>query len=639
MMHTNLGPLLSTIHYPEDLRKLDVKDLVKLSQELRDFIIEEVSNNPGHLGSSLGAVELAVALHYTFQTPEDTIIWDVGHQAYAHKILTGRMEKFHSNRKLNGISGFPAMQESEYDAFGVGHSSTSISAALGMAIANNLLGENKQTVAVIGDGAMTGGMAFEALNNAGSLNTNMIIILNDNNMAISPNSGAMKEYLIDIATSKTYNKVKDDVWRFLSKVNRVGGPNARDLVQKINNGLKTIVMKQSNLFESMKLRYFGPVDGHDVVYLTKILDDLKDISGTKVLHVLTKKGKGFPSAEKDQPLWHAPGIFNKTTGTIIKQPGDKTATPKYQEVFGTTVTELAEKNDKIVTVTPAMMIGSSLDIMKTKFPDRCFDVGIAEQHAVTFSAGLATKGFIPYCVIYSTFAQRAYDQIIHDVAIQNLPVVLCLDRAGLVGEDGVTHHGLYDIPALRTVPNLTLAAPMDEIELRNMLYTAQIEPKGPFVIRYPRGRGIHNDWKTQFQPIPVGKARVIEENEDAGIAILSYGSAGNNVRIASEKLHTKGISISHYDMRFIKPLDTELLEKITTKTKKIITIENGSIAGGFGSVILEYLADNNRNSYVKRLGVPDKLIYHGKQEELEKICGFDVDNIVSTIKSVLQYQS
>ncbi|MEA3447432.1 MAG: 1-deoxy-D-xylulose-5-phosphate synthase [Bacteroidota bacterium] len=635
-MHANPGPLLSGIHYPEDLRKLDVKDLVKLSQELRDFIIEEVSSNPGHLGASLGAVELAVALHYTLQTPRDTVIWDVGHQAYAHKILTGRMEKFHTNRKLHGISGFPAIHESEYDAFGVGHSSTSISAALGMAIANKLLGENKQTVAVIGDGAMTGGMAFEALNNAGSMNTDMTIILNDNNMAISPNSGAMKEYLIDIATSKTYNKVKDDVWRFLSKINRVGGPNARDLVQKVNNGLKAIVMKQSNLFESLKLRYFGPVDGHDVVYLTKILDDLKDISGTKVLHVLTQKGKGFPSAEKDQTLWHAPGKFNKTTGTLIKSSGDKTAPPKYQEVFGTTVTELAEKNDKIVTVTPAMMTGSSLDIMKTKFPDRCFDVGIAEQHAVTFSAGLATKGFIPYCAIYSTFAQRAYDQIIHDVAIQNLPVVLCLDRAGLVGEDGVTHHGLYDIPALRTVPNLTLAAPMDEIELRNILYTAQIKPTGPFVIRYPRGRGVHNEWKTEFQSIPVGKARVIEEKEDAGIAVLSYGSAGNNVRIASAKLHTKGISISHYDMRFIKPLDTELLDKITTKTKKIITIENGSIAGGFGSAVLEYLADNNRNCYVKRLGVPDKLIYHGKPEELKEICGFDADNIVTTIQSAFQ---
>ncbi len=637
-MHAKPGPLLSGIRYPEDLRKLEVISLIKLSQEIRDFIIEEVASNPGHLGASLGAVELAVALHYSLQTPEDVVIWDVGHQAYAHKILTGRMEKFHTNRKINGISGFPARHESKYDAFGVGHSSTSISAALGMAIANELSGDKKQIAAVIGDGAMTGGMAFEALNNAGSLHTDMTIILNDNNMAISPNSGAMKEYLIDIATSKTYNRVKDDVWRFLSKVNQAGGPNARDLVQKINNGLKAIVMKQSNLFESLKLRYFGPVDGHDVVYLTKILDDLKDISGTKVLHVLTQKGKGFPSAEKDQTLWHAPGKFNKTTGALIKPTDDSAVPPKFQEVFGATVTELAEKNDKIVAVTPAMITGSSLDIMKNKFPDRCFDVGIAEQHAITFSAGMATKGFIPYCTVYSTFAQRAYDQIIHDVAIQNLPVILCLDRAGLVGEDGVTHHGLYDIAALRTIPNLTLMAPMDEIELRNMLYTAQLDTKGPLVIRYPRGRGIHPEWKTGFQIIPLGKGRAIEEHDNADIAVLSYGSAGNNVRVASEKLQQEGIYICHYDMRFAKPLDTQLLDKIIAKKHKIITIENGAISGGFGSAVLEYLSDNNKECHVKRLGVPDKLIYHGKPEELIKLCGFDADNIVSTIKSALKNQ-
>ncbi|MGM0650287.1 MAG: 1-deoxy-D-xylulose-5-phosphate synthase, partial [Bacteroidota bacterium] len=530
---------------------------------------------------------------------------------------------------------FPAPSESEYDAFGVGHSSTSISAGLGMAIANRISGKDRQVVSVIGDGAMTGGMAFEALNNAGSLHANMTIILNDNNMAISPNSGAMKEYLIDIATSKTYNKVKDDVWRFLSKVNQAGGPNARDLVQKINNGLKSIVMKQSNLFESLKLRYFGPVDGHDVVYLTKILDDLKDISGTKVLHVLTQKGKGFPSAEKNQTLWHAPGKFDKTTGALIKSDNGSPAVPKYQEVFGHTVTELAEINDKIVAITPAMTTGSSLDYMMEKFPDRCFDVGIAEQHSVTFAAGLAKKGFIPYCVVYSTFAQRAYDQIIHDVAIQNLPVVICLDRAGLVGEDGVTHHGLYDIPALRTVPNLTLAAPMDEIELRQMLYTAQINPGGPVAIRYPRGYGIHSNWKKGFEAIDYGKARIIEENDNATISVLSYGSVGNNVKIAAEKLHKENIFINHYDMRFAKPLDIELIDKVVKKTHKIITIENGSIAGGFGSAVLEHLADNQININITRLGIQDKLIYHGKQEELKSICGIDADGIVKTVKQIL----
>ncbi|HKK69101.1 MAG TPA: 1-deoxy-D-xylulose-5-phosphate synthase [Bacteroidales bacterium] len=633
-MQAKPGPLLAGINTPEDLRKMPVRDLVQLSAELRQLIIDEVSCNPGHLGASLGAVELAVALHYSLNTPRDLVVWDVGHQAYAHKILTGRKDVFHTNRKLNGISGFPARHESEYDAFGVGHSSTSISAALGMAVASRLAGDDNQVAAVIGDGAMTGGMAFEALNNAGALHPNMTIILNDNNMAISPNSGAMKEYLIDIATSKTYNRVKDDVWRFLSQVNRAGGPNARDFVQKINNGIKSIVMRQSNMFESLKLRYFGPVDGHDVVYLTNILNDLKKIQGPKVLHILTQKGKGFPSAEKDQTLWHAPGKFDKTTGVIIKGENDTPTPPKYQHVFGKSITELAEKNEKIVAVTPAMTTGSSLDIMMEKFPDRCFDVGIAEQHAVTFSAGMATQGFVPFCAIYSTFAQRAYDQIIHDVAIQNLPVIFCLDRAGFVGQDGVTHHGLYDIPALRTIPNLTIAAPMDEIQFRHMLYSAQIDPSGPVVIRYPRGYGMHVDWEKPFEEIPVGKGRILEEHDEAGVSVLTFGDPGNAVRYAARKLRKKGISINHYDMRFVKPLDGPLLDHISKRTAKIITIEDGSIAGGFGSAVLEYYAENKINLQIQRLGVPDMFIKHGHVNELKEQAGFDINSIVERVESM-----
>lgn len=634
-MQAKPGQLLAAINSPEDLRLLESKDLIQLSEELRQFIIDEVSCNPGHLGASLGAVELAVALHYSLNTPKDLVVWDVGHQAYAHKILTGRRDTFHTNRKLKGISGFPVRQESEYDAFGVGHSSTSISAALGMAVADRLAGVQKQIVAVIGDGAMTGGMAFEALNNAGALHPNMTIILNDNNIAISPNSGAMKEYLIDIATSKTYNKVKDDVWRFLGAVNRAGGPNARDFVQKINNGIKAIVMRQSNMFESLKLRYFGPVDGHDVVYLTKIMDDLKKIPGPKVLHVLTQKGKGFASAEKDQTLWHAPGKFDKTTGLIIKSENTKPTPPKYQEVFGKTITQLAEKNDKIVAITPAMPTGSSLDEMMEKFPDRCFDVGIAEQHSVTFAAGMATQGYIPYCVVYSTFAQRAYDQIIHDVAIQNLPVILCLDRAGLVGQDGVTHHGLYDIPALRTVPGLVIAAPMDEIQLRHMLYSAQVKPKGPVVIRYPRGYGMHVKWEKDFEEIPAGKGRVMEEHDEAEISVLSYGAVGNAVRYAAKKLREKGISINHYDMRFAKPMDENLLDIVAEKTGKILTVEDGSLAGGFGSAVLEYYADKQIPLTIKRLGVPDKWIHHGQVNELKQICGFDIQGIIESTEKMV----
>jgi len=633
-MAASAGPLLSKINSPDDLKKLSLQELLPLCDEVRQFIIDEVSCNPGHFGASLGVVELTVALHYVLNTPKDLIVWDVGHQAYAHKILTGRKSAFHTNRKINGLSGFPTRSESEYDAFGVGHSSTSISAALGMSVSEFVKQNNRQVVAVIGDGAMTGGMAFEALNNAGALHSNMTIILNDNRMAISDNSGAMKEYLIDIATSKTYNKVKDDVWRFLDKLNRVGGSNAQSMIQKINNGLKSIVMKQSNLFESLNIRYFGPVDGHDVVYLTKILEDLSKIKGPKLLHVQTQKGKGFAAAEKDQTLWHAPARFNKKTGEFLKPKQSKPTPPKYQTVFGETLLELAEMNDKIVGITPAMSAGSSLDIMMKKYPKRIFDVGIAEQHAVTFAGGMATQGMIPFCAIYSTFAQRAYDQIIHDVAIQNLHVIFCVDRAGLVGQDGVTHHGLYDIPAFRAIPNMTLSAPMDEIQMRHLMYTAQLRDAGPFVIRYPRGYGMHMDWKTEFEEIPIGKARLIEKHDDAKLAVLSYGTVGNSVRYAAKTLRNEGVFIDHYDMRFAKPIDVEALQEITKKHDKIITVEDGAISGGFGSAVLENVHEFGWHGVLKRLGVPDKLIHHGEQNELRAICGYDIKSIEKNIREL-----
>ncbi len=630
------GPLLSKINSPDELKKLNLQELLPLCDELRQFIIDEVSCNPGHFGASLGVVELTVALHYVLNTPKDLIVWDVGHQAYAHKILTGRKSTFHTNRKINGLSGFPTRSESEYDPFGAGHSSTSISAALGMSVSNQVINNNQRVIAVIGDGAMTGGMAFEALNNAGALHSNMTIILNDNRMAISDNSGAMKEYLIDIATSRTYNKVKDDVWRFLGKMNRLGGPNAQSMIQKINNGLKSIVMKQSNLFESLNIRYFGPVDGHDVVYLTKILEDLSKIEGPKLLHVQTQKGKGFAAAEKDQTLWHAPAKFNKNTGEFIKPKNVEPTPPKYQKVFGETLLELAEMNDKIVGITPAMSAGSSLDIMMKKYPKRIFDVGIAEQHAVTFSAGMATQGMIPFCAIYSTFAQRAYDQIIHDVAIQNLHVVFCIDRAGLVGQDGVTHHGLYDIPALRAIPNMTLSAPMDEIQMRHLMYTAQLRDVGPFVIRYPRGYGMHVDWKAEFEEITIGKSRLLESHENAKIAVLSYGVVGNSVRYAAKHLRKDGVFIDHYDMRFAKPLDMEALQEVAKKHSKIITIEDGAITGGFGSAVLESVSDMGWHGNLKRLGAPDELIHHGEQNELQEICGYDIKSIESTMREMLK---
>lgn len=621
--------LLSRIDSPEDIKRLTPEQLVELSAELRQFIIDVVSENPGHFASSLGVVELTVALHYVYNTPFDRIVWDVGHQAYGHKILTGRREVFHTNRKFKGISGFPKRSESPYDAFGVGHSSTSISAALGMAVASRLKLESRNVVAVIGDGALTGGMAFEALNHGGSINPNMLVILNDNNISIDPSVGALKEYLLDITTSKTYNKLKEEVWDILGKLDRVG-PKTRNIIQKFENAVKAALLKQSNLFESMGFRYFGPVDGHDVVYLTRILQDLKEIQGPKLLHVVTVKGKGYSPAENNQTAFHAPGLFNKETGERIKVGTDKPTPPRYQDVFGETLVELAEQNPKIVGITPAMATGCSLNILMQKMPDRAFDVGIAEQHAVTFSAGLAAEGLIPFCNIYSTFMQRAYDQVIHDVALQNLPVVFCLDRGGLVGDDGATHHGAYDLAYMRSIPNMTVAAPMNEEELRNLMYTAQFEPKGPISIRYPRGNGVMVDWRKPFKKIELGKGRVLRNGSD--IALLTIGHIGNLAAIAADRLEAEGYSVYHADMRFVKPLDTEILQEVGREFKTVITVEDGCLPGGFGSAILEWFNDNGYAVKVVRLGIPDVFVEQGTQQELYAECGYDIENIYQTAK-------
>ncbi|MEX1187890.1 MAG: 1-deoxy-D-xylulose-5-phosphate synthase, partial [Bacteroidia bacterium] len=586
----------------------------------------------GHFGASLGTVELSVALHYVFNTPDDQLVWDVGHQAYGHKMLTGRREQFHTNRVYGGISGFPKRKESEYDTFGVGHSSTSISAALGMAVASRIKNENeRQHIAVIGDGALTGGMAFEALNNAGTEKNNMLVILNDNCMSIDPNVGALKEYLTDITTSHTYNKVKDEVWNLLGKISKFG-PNAQAIVQKMENAIKSAVLQQSNMFESLKFRYFGPVDGHDVNRLVQVMNDLKDIPGPKILHVLTVKGKGYKLAEEDQTKWHAPGLFNKDTGEIIKSTSTGPKPPKYQDVFGHTIVELAKQNDKIVGVTPAMPSGCSLNIMMKEFPDRAFDVGICEQHAVTFSAGMATQGLIPFCNIYSTFMQRAYDQVIHDVAIQNLHVIFCLDRGGLAGADGPTHHGAYDIAYMRCIPNMIVSAPMNEEELRNLMFTA-VETPAPFSIRYPRGNGVMPEWKTPLAKIEIGKGRVICEGED--LAILSIGHMGNLAETAVKSLKKEGVSAGLFDMRFVKPIDEEMLHHIFSKYSKIITVEDGCVQGGFGSAVLEFMADNGYSSQVKRLGIPDKIVEHGTQPELWAECGYDEEAIHQTALQML----
>lgn len=627
-MEEKTGYLLPNIQSPADLRKLSAGELPVLCQELRDFIIDSVSNNPGHFGASLGVVELTVALHYVFNTPIDALIWDVGHQAYGHKILTGRRDDFHTNRKYGGLSGFPKRAESEYDAFGVGHSSTSISAALGMAVASKLKGEDRKVVAVIGDGALTGGMAFEGLNNAGYLKSDILVILNDNNMAIDPNVGGFSQSLLNVTKSHTYNRMKDDIWEGLGRL-KVIGPFARRVVQKTEGAIKNMLLHQSNLFEAFNFRYFGPVDGHDVVYLTQVLADLKDIRGPKILHIHTKKGKGFAEAELNQTKYHAPGKFDKVTGQIYTCDCGLEKAPKFQNVFGETIVELAEQNDKIVGITPAMPSGCSLNIMMAKMPDRAFDVGIAEQHAVTFSAGLAAQGMVPFCNIYSTFMQRAYDQIIHDVALQKLNVVFCLDRGGIVGEDGPTHHGVYDLAYMRSIPNIIVAAPMDEIELRNMMYTAQLPDMGPFSIRYPRGCGTNLNWRVPFQKIEPGTGRLVSEGEN--IAILTVGKPGISVQRALKKLSRNNINPAHYDMRFIKPLDESILHEVFKRYKQIITIEDGTVKGGFGSAVAEFMAENGYMVHLRIMGVPDKFIEHGTVEQLYKDCGLDADGIVGTV--------
>ena len=629
------GKLLEQVNLPIDLReKIAEDELPQFCEELRDFIIDVVSKKGGHFGASLGVVELTVALHYVFNTPHDKLVWDVGHQAYGHKILTGRREQFHTNRIYKGISGFPKPAESEYDSFAVGHSSTSISAALGMAVASRHLKEERQHVAVIGDGSMTAGLAFEGLNHGGVENTNLLVVLNDNCMAIDPNVGALKDYLTDITTSHTYNKVKDEVWNLLGLVSKFG-PNAQAIAQKIENGIKATLLKQSNLFESLHFRYFGPIDGHDVNHLVKVLNDLKDIPGPKILHCITEKGKGYkPAEDGDTTQWHAPGIFNKETGEIIKITPKNPEPPKFQDVFGHTIVELAEKNEKIVGVTPAMPSGCSLNIMMKAMPDRAFDVGIAEQHAVTFSAGMAAQGLIPFCNIYSSFMQRAYDQVIHDVALQKLQVVFCLDRGGLVGADGATHHGAYDLAYFRCIPNMIVSAPLNEEDLRDLMYTAQAENHGPFSIRYPRGNGSMVDWKTPFKKIKIGEGKRLKNGND--VAILSIGAIGTEAIKAIEVLEKDGLSIAHYDMRFVKPIDELLLHEVFAKFDKIITLEDGCVMGGMGSAVLEFMADNNYKATVKRLGVPDKFIEHGTQNELYNECFYNVDAIVKTVKSMVQ---
>ncbi len=633
-MAPDAGPLLSKIEFPADLKKLKEDELPQLCREIRDFIIEVISANPGHLAASLGAVELAVAIHYVFETPYDKLIWDVGHQAYAHKILTGRKNRFHTNRKFDGISGFPKMAESEYDAFGTGHSSTSISAALGMAVASALKDNNgRQHIAVIGDGSMTGGMAMEALNNAGVSNANLLVILNDNQIAIDRNAGALKDYLVDITTSRSYNRFRNFVWKMMGGDTRYGA-NSRAIVKQFGNAVKSTISRKSNLFEAFRFRYFGPTDGHDVIHLVKLLRDLKRIEGPKLLHVITKKGKGLENAEKEPTAYHSPGIFDKKTGIIKSDDCPEKLAPKYQHVFGKTIIELAKLNDRIVGITPAMPTGSSLNMMMSVMPERAFDVGIAEQHAVTFAAGLAAQGMIPFCNIYSSFMQRAYDQVIHDVALQKLQVVFCLDRGGLVGEDGATHHGAYDLAYFRAIPNITIASPLNEQELRNMMYTAQIEGGGPFSIRYPRGRGVMPDWKTSFEKLEIGRGEEIRKGKD--IAIASIGHIGNTAMKAAEQLEEKGISVAVYNMRFLKPIDEELLHQVFKQFNHIITIEDGTINGGLGTAVVEFKNDHQYRNQVKRLGIPDRFVQQGTPAELYRLCGLDVDGIIRQAHLILE---
>jgi 1-deoxy-D-xylulose-5-phosphate synthase len=633
-MQITPGFLLQQIDTPDDLRKLSREQLHQVCDELRQYIVDVVSVHGGHFAASLGVVELTVALHYIYNTPYDQLVWDVGHQAYGHKILTGRRDNFATNRKYKGLSGFPKRTESPYDTFGVGHSSTSISAALGMAMAAKYKGENRKSVAVIGDGSMTAGMAFEAMNHAGVADSDVLIILNDNCMSIDPNVGALKEYLTDISTSPTYNKVRDEIWNLLGKL-PVGRNFTRDMASKLEAGLKGVVTNSSNLFEALKLRYFGPIDGHNITKLVDTLKDLKEIPGPKLLHIVTVKGKGYSLAEKDQTKWHAPGLFDKVTGEIFKKKVDAPQPPKYQDVFGHTIIELAEQNEKIFGITPAMPSGSSLKFMMEKMPRRAFDVGICEQHAVTVSAGMATQGLRVFCNIYSSFMQRAYDQVVHDVAIQKLPVIFCLDRAGLVGEDGPTHHGCYDIAYMRCIPNLVISAPMNEQELRNLMYTAQLETNQyPFVIRYPRGEGVMPEWKTPFEALQVGKGRRLKAGKD--IAILSFGHPGNFAQAAIRELRTQGIDPAHYDLRFVKPIDEELLHEVFGNYSKIVTVEDGTVMGGFGSAVLEFMNEHNYKAELKILGIPDRLVEHGSPKELHRECAYDAQGIADTVRELMK---
>jgi 1-deoxy-D-xylulose-5-phosphate synthase len=633
-MHITPGPLLETINVPDDIKKVPKEQLHQVCDELRQYIIDVVSVHGGHFAASLGVVELSVALHYVYNTPYDQLVWDVGHQAYGHKILTGRRDSFVSNRKYKGLSGFPKRSESEYDTFGVGHSSTSISAALGMAMAAKYKGEkDRKSVAIIGDGSMTAGMAFEAMNHAGVADSDVLIILNDNCMSIDPNVGALKEYLTDITTSHTYNKFRDDVWKLLGKL-PIGKRFTREMASKLEASVKGMVSKSSNLFEALNLRYFGPIDGHNITKLVETLKDLRDIPGPKLLHVLTVKGKGYALAEKDQTKWHAPGLFDKITGEIYKKKFDLPQPPKYQDVFGHTILELAEQNDKILGITPAMPSGSSLKFMMDKMPHRAFDVGICEQHAVTVSAGMATQGMKVFCNIYSSFMQRAFDQVVHDVAIQKLPVIFCLDRAGLVGEDGPTHHGAYDISYFRCIPNMILSAPMNEQELRNLMYTAQLEStKLPFVIRYPRGEGVMPEWHKPLEEITIGKGRKLKDGK--GIAILSFGHPGNFAAAAIRDVKADGITPAHYDMRFAKPLDEELLHEALRTYNKIITVEDGTVVGGFGSAVLEFMQEHGYKNDVRILGIPDEVIEHGTLKELHRECGYDAQAIADAIRDMV----
>lgn len=634
MKEDNKDNILKRIKYPDELRKLPVEQLPEVCDELRADILKELSVNPGHLASSLGAVEMTVALHYVFNTPYDRLVWDVGHQAYGHKILTGRLDSFCTNRKLGGLRPFPSPEESEYDSFMCGHASNSISAALGMAVAARQTGHNdRHVVAIIGDGAMSGGLAFEGLNNVSTTPNDMIIILNDNNMSIDRSVGGMKQYLLRLNTSETYNKLRYKAAKWLHSNGMLDDERRKGII-RLSNALKSAISHQQNIFEGMNIRYFGPFDGHNVVELVRTLRQLKEMKGPKLLHLHTIKGHGYAPAEKAATIWHAPGKFDLDTGQRIKTE-DGTEPAKFQDVFGNTLLELARENKRIVGVTPAMPTGCSLNIMMKEMPERTFDVGIAEGHAVTFSGGMAKDGLLPFCNIYSAFAQRAYDNIIHDVAILNLPVVICLDRAGLVGEDGATHHGAFDMAALRPVPNITLASPMNEHELRRLMYTAQLPDKGTFVIRYPRGRGVLADWHCPLEEVKVGTGRKLRDGDD--IAVLSVGPVGNNVVKAVEMMENdgSGISVAHYDMRFVKPLDENLLKEVAAKFKHVITVEDGVREGGFGSAVIEWMEDNGQHLDIVRLGLPDHFVEHGTVAQLQSIVGIDAEGIRRTIEETL----